>query len=133
MSWDIAVWEGEQPESDAAAAARFDALYAWSVDADDPPTPALVAYVDALLARYPDLTDVDADAVDESPWADGPLIDNAIGPLLYFALVSSKLDAALPFIVETARERELVCFDPQTGELLGRERERRTRRWWRRR
>jgi hypothetical protein len=41
-----------------------------------------------------------------------------MGPFFYFALVPSKAGETVPFIVETARRHELVCFDPQQVKLL---------------
>jgi len=40
-------------------------------------------YVSGLLARYPDLTELGPDEIDDSPWADGPMSGNARGPLLH--------------------------------------------------
>lgn len=75
LSYDLAVWEGEQPASDAAAAETFARLYAPVIENDEGtrPTSAIAAYVDALLARWPDITTDDSD---DSPWSDGPLIAN---------------------------------------------------------
>lgn len=86
MSYDLAVWEGERPADDAAARAQFKALtdkYLES-DTDTPPTPGIRAYVEALLRRFPDLTGNDDD---DSPWAAGPLLREANGPIIYFAMV----------------------------------------------
>jgi hypothetical protein len=72
---DLAVWDGPQPASDEEAATTFEQLYATYETAEDtPPTDRIASYVGTLLVRYPDLTELDDDAVDDSPWADGPLI-----------------------------------------------------------
>jgi hypothetical protein len=75
--------EGERPAA-AAAGETFTQLYRQCIDTDSqvPPTPAIRAYVEALLERWIDMT-VDVD--DVSPWSDGPLIDNASDPIIYFA------------------------------------------------
>ena len=120
MSIDLAVWEGPRPASDAEALKEFESLYARHVESGSPSAPSerISAYVTALLARYPDLTELDDDAVDDSPWSDGPLIGNASGPFIYFGFVVSGVEkGAWKFAVETAREHGLVCFDPQFGAL----------------
>lgn len=120
VSIDLAVWEGPQPASDKEAAATFEALYDRYVARDDttPPTARITAYVDALLARFPDFTELDDDAMDDNPWADAPLISNAIGPFMYFGMVrSATFDEAWSHAVSTARSMDLVCFDPQSLRL----------------
>jgi hypothetical protein len=131
MSYDLAVWEGPAPASDTDAFATYRALIEqWHERPDraeeymrrlrgeptgSSATPAVSAYVDALLARWPDITD---DAGEASPWSDGPLIANATGPLFYFGMVFSQAEEAVTFAVTVAREMGLVCFDPQAERLL---------------
>lgn len=120
MSIALAVWEGPLPASDEEAVRTFEELYERHVEGEDetPPTDRIAAYARALLDRYPDITDLDDDAVDDSPWADGPLINNATGPFMYFAMVTNEAaEEAWPFAVTTARSLGLVCFDPQEGAL----------------
>jgi len=116
MSYDLAVWEGERPKSNGEAGKTFEALMAKYQEADESPepTPALRRYVEALLAKYPDLDD---DNEDECPWADAPLINNATGPLFYFAMVFSKAETASAFAADLAKKHGLVCFDPQLDKL----------------
>jgi hypothetical protein len=117
VSYDLAVWEGEVPESDAAAAAIFQRLYRELIEdaaGAVTPTPAIVAYVDGLLERWPDITEAGGD---DSPWSDGPLIGNASGTLVYFGMVFSMADEAAAFAVELAQEHGLVCYDPQLDAL----------------
>ncbi len=115
MSYDLAVWEGPRPATDAGAAETFEALSAQYLERDAPsePTPAIRRYVDALLARYPD----DDDNIEDAPWADAPIINNAVGPLIYFSMRFSMAETASEFAAKVAREHGLVCFDPQSGEL----------------
>jgi hypothetical protein len=56
MSYDLAVWDGEQPR-DEEAGALFDELYLRYLDSEDvvvEPSPRIQAYVEALVERYPD-------------------------------------------------------------------------------
>lgn len=118
MSYDIAVWEGERPANHAAALETYNEMWARYEDTDEPASDRILSYIEELTAKYPDLDDLPDDDVDDSPWADSPLQGNVMGPFFYFALVPSKADETVPFIVETARRHELVCFDPQQEKLL---------------
>jgi hypothetical protein len=133
LSYDVAVWEGEQPSGDEAAASDFERLYEMLEQGAEPPSATIRGFVDALLARHRDLDELDDDEVDDSPWADGPLIGNASGGFIYFSMVPSAADETLPFVVETATASGLVAFDPQTGKLLTGDGGGPRRRWWSRR
>jgi hypothetical protein len=132
MSYDLAVWEGPAPANDAAALATYvELMERWhkgdgvvaaiqarargEATAYDP-TPAISTYVAGLLERWPDLSDDSDD--EESPWADAPIINNATGPLFYFAMVYSKAEEAVTFAAELATQHGLNCFDPQSEHLL---------------
>jgi hypothetical protein len=132
VSYDVAVWEGSQPSDDGAATQEFERLYE-RLEGGEPPSAAIRQYVDVLLARHPDLDELDDDEVDDSPWADGPLIGNASGPFIYFAMVPSAADETLRFVVEVAKTAGLVAFDPQTGKVLTHDSSGPRRRWWKRR
>lgn len=114
MSYDLAVWDGDRPADDRHAGSRYDELYERFLESDDvvvPPVPRIVAYVDTLVARYPD--DVDRNAV----WASPPVIDEASGPIVYLLMGYGNAEEVSEYAAELARERGLVCFDPQ-GESL---------------
>ncbi|MEU9479657.1 hypothetical protein [Streptomyces sp. NPDC048191] len=122
MSYDLAVWEGVRPADDATATTTFQDLYRKHMrrmgGQKTPPAPLIRQYVEALVTRWPDLSpDDDEEDEDASPWSDGPLINNASGPLFYFGMVFSKHQEASSFAVDLARTLGLICFDPQTGRL----------------
>jgi hypothetical protein len=118
VSYDIAVWEGERPASDEAALETYRAMWDRYGDSGASPSERLLHYMEDLTATYPNLDDLADDAVDDSPWADGPVDENAQGSFLYFALVSDRASEVVPFVAETARRHHLVCFDPQREALL---------------
>ena len=64
MSVDLAVWEGEEPATDDEAGQIFEQLYDRYVASgeDEPPSEPIREFVDALLARFPDLTELDDDS-----------------------------------------------------------------------
>jgi hypothetical protein len=130
MSWTMAVWDGPTPGSDAEARATFEALHEqWlgkghveqmmkALGGDRSgvaqPSASIASYVDALLARFPDLGSPGSDL---SPWSDGPLIDNAAGPVMKFGFGHGLTQLGAPVAARIAAERGLVCFDPQSGGL----------------
>ncbi|MCW3815903.1 hypothetical protein ONA91_15770 [Micromonospora sp. DR5-3] len=124
MSYDLAVWEGDRPSDDAAAAALFEQLYEKYLDKEYrvPPTPRIRAYVEALLERWhieeADDEDVDDDDwEDDSPWSTGGLMNSASGPIVYLAMVFSRCEEVSAGAARMAADRGLVCFDPQMSRL----------------
>ncbi|GAA2340223.1 hypothetical protein GCM10010431_74590 [Streptomyces kunmingensis] len=74
MSYDLAVWEGERPADDAAAARLFSDPLDPYIGMDEPAVPRaarIEAFVAVFLRRRPDLT---GDDDDDSPWSTAPLI-----------------------------------------------------------
>jgi hypothetical protein len=117
MSYDLAVWEGEHPADDGGATKFYTdhivpQLESYDPDNPIPPTPRIREYVQALLARWPDLEE-DLD----SPWSVSPLMDSAIGSFIYFPMAWSMADEASAFAAEVARQHGLVCYDPQQERL----------------
>jgi hypothetical protein len=113
MSWVLVAWDGPVPTNSADAARIFDELDASAVE-DTPPTDALRGYVEELLERWPDIIE---DGSEDSPWADGPLIGNASGPLFVFSLAANTLEESIPYCTEVARRRGIVLFDQEQDEV----------------
>ncbi|MFD5630845.1 hypothetical protein [Streptomyces sp. NPDC127072] len=114
MSYDLAVWDGVRPLDDRAAGLTYDEFYERYLESDDvvvPPAPRIVAYVEALVARYPD--DADGSVV----WASPPVIEEASGPIVYLLMSYGEAEEVSEYAAMLAREHGLVCFDPQ-GECL---------------
>ncbi|MFF5523148.1 hypothetical protein [Streptomyces coeruleorubidus] len=113
MSYDLAVWDGDRPFDNRAAGSTYDELYERYLESDDvvvPPAARIVAYVEALVARYPD---DDRSVV----WASPPVIEEASGPIVYLLMSYGQAEEVSEYAAELAREHGLVCFDPQ-GECL---------------
>ena len=111
--------EGDRSD-DSNTADTFGALYDRYIDRDDPtpipPTPAIRAYVEALLTRWYEIGDP-RDVDDTSPWSDAPLINNAQGPIIYFAMRPSMADEVSAVCAQIAADHGLVCFDVQWNRL----------------
>ncbi|MGW2368316.1 hypothetical protein ACWCZ5_22375 [Streptomyces sp. NPDC001667] len=116
MSYDLAVWEGHRPADDSAAGVIFHDLFSRYMhsDVEHPPTDRIAKYVAVLLERWPDLTE---DEDDVSPWATGPLISEARGPLIYFPMRYSMADEASAYAAEVASSLGLICYDSQMRQL----------------
>ncbi|WP_144128266.1 hypothetical protein [Catellatospora sichuanensis] len=116
MSYDLAVWEGDRPADDAAAGAEYKRLYKAYIEVAEfePPTPRITAYVEALLARYPDISTEEGE---DSPWSTGPLITEAVGPIIYFPMVWSQCVEVSEWAARVAHDHGLVCYDPQHSTL----------------
>jgi hypothetical protein len=120
MSYDLAVWVGPRPANaeaaDAEFARRMDAMEEQiGSDAELAPAPELMAFVEAALARYPEL---DENSGPECPWASGPLSGEIVGDLIYFPMTFSGAEYARDVLAELVASRALVCYDPQIEALL---------------
>lgn len=116
MSYGLAVWEGERPADDKTAGRMFSELYDGYIDGEmeEPPSERIAAYVATLLERWCDITEDDEDS---SPWSTGPLIDEASGPLIYFAMRWRMAEEASAYAAAVAESMGLVCFDVQQDRL----------------
>ncbi len=112
MSYELAVWEGPPPLSNAHAASECQRLL--TTGSPQQASPAIHGFVDALLAVHPD----DPTGQGDGPWGSVPLLENAEGPMLYFGVRAERVDEVLELVEITAAEMNLVAFDPQLSQLL---------------
>lgn len=119
MSYDLAVWEGEPPADDKAATKVYlerivPVLDEYDLSNPVSPTTRIRAYVEALIARWPDSAHGGGE---DSPWSDGDLMRDAIGWFIYFPMAWSRADEVSAFAAEIAQQHGLVCYDPQAERL----------------
>ncbi|MFE4664005.1 hypothetical protein ACFRI7_09170 [Streptomyces sp. NPDC056716] len=118
MSYDLAVWEGDRPADDETAGEVFSNLYDQYMGDDEapphPPTDRIATYVAALLDRWCDITEDDEGT---SPWATGPLIGEARGPLIHFPMSWSRAGEASAYAARLADSMGLICYDVQWAQL----------------
>jgi hypothetical protein len=116
MSYDLAVWEGDRPADDAAAAEVFSELYERYIETDvtQPQTPAIKEFITDLLTHWPDLT---VDNIETSPWTVSGMTDSARGPLAYFSMNRSMAAEPSAYAAGLANAMGLVCYDPQARQL----------------
>jgi hypothetical protein len=112
MSYDIAVWQGERPlDDDTALDMWVELAERYLEGVEEPPTPEIARFVEALLARWPDL-----DESSDGPWASSRTGD-ASGPVLCVNIVPDRQDETSVYVAELARQHGLICFDPQQDRL----------------
>ncbi len=82
--------------------------------------PALIALHSALTARYPCLCSYadDDPKMEECPWADGPMINNFSHEMGMLAIVFSRADEMVPFIIKEANTLGISVADGQSGEIF---------------
>lgn len=119
VSYDLAVWTGPKPATDADAlreyVRRTDDLEELDDDELAPAVPEIEAFLTETLDRYPPLDDED----DEScPWATGPEPGDVNGDFALITMTYPGARAALDGVVEIAHRHGLVCFDPQADALV---------------
>ncbi|MGE5539454.1 MAG: hypothetical protein ACM30I_12620 [Gemmatimonas sp.] len=106
MSATLACWEpsvGLDPRAD-----DFDERFYAVQRARLPPTPTMLAFVEFLLAKYPDLTESK-----ETIWADGPLKNDISGGFIHFSVTWSGYTEGRLFVRPAARKFGLDFYDPQ--------------------
>jgi hypothetical protein len=112
MSYDLAVWDGEQPLSEDDALTTYIHLTEEYLEAGPtPPSLNIERYVNALMERWPD-----NDA--GRPWAVSNLIEDASGPIICLNMMHDQAEDAVHYAADLAHAHGLVCFDPQEGRLL---------------
>jgi len=111
VSYDLAVWEGPLPGSDADAAARFETLMDQLDGVTNPISEGIRALVFKLTRRWPD-------GDDSSPWSTGPLASEANGSFIYIPMTFSGAALGVLAVANEAARLGLVCFDPQDEMML---------------
>ena len=80
----------------------------------DPPGQHFLPLYEALTKKYPCITTPEGE---NSPWADGPLLNNFGRTHTVLAISYSRVDDALPFIIRTATSMGFTLFDPQDERI----------------
>lgn len=116
MSFSIGFQLDSVPSDDRLAIQQF-GIYADRLTVDQKPDPRFVALHDELTARHPCLCDLSDDEVDDSIWADGPLINNFGSNVAVIRIVWSAVDTAGEFLITTALKHGATVFDLQSGSV----------------
>ena len=111
MSYNVVITLPPTPADDRTAWAGLDTL----IEAEGPVPDIFRVLVARLTDRYPCLTTLPDDRIDDGVWSDGPLVNDARHKVTELGLVYSRVADVLPFVVETANALGLTVFDGQEG------------------
>ncbi|MEM7322199.1 MAG: hypothetical protein AAF531_03855 [Actinomycetota bacterium] len=121
MSYNLLVWEGPDPLSNAHGFSDYERLRA--APPVGVPTPTISTLIDKLnsatetAATAAASSDDGGPATDPGIWA-APPADRAAGPLLEAAVSRGREAEAIRLVERLAAELGLVAFDPQAGTLI---------------
>ncbi|HEY8100234.1 MAG TPA: hypothetical protein VIF82_05735 [Burkholderiaceae bacterium] len=79
----------------------------------------LIKLHEALTKKYPCLCSFadDDPEMEDSPWADGPMLGNFASKMGMLAIVYSRVDEVFPFILENALALNIIVADGQSEKL----------------
>ena len=107
MSYNVAVCTLPISLDDETAWAALDDLIDKAGDAPE----VFRTLHDRLTARYPCISSLADEDVDDGVWSDGPLWNNFGHRAAVLGVVFPRVKEVLPFLVNTANELGLVVFD----------------------
>jgi hypothetical protein len=110
MSYNIDITSEPVPDDDEEAWEMLETLRDLP---DSSPGQHFIPLYEKLTARYPCIMEPNED----SPWSDGPLINNFGQKHALLGLIYQAVDDALPFIIQTANEMGFTVFDEQQDEI----------------
>lgn len=113
MSFQLGVWQAEKPLSLGAAGELFDRV-AEGKEPDLRPAPAMKAFFNQLLLRYPTLDNWPSEDVTECPWEEQPRFNPQY---IIFTLLPAHSEQLEAVIVDMALEHGMTVYDPQTPDL----------------
>jgi len=107
MSYNVAICTPPIPADDHTARKALDALIG-----EEGSVPEIFKELyDQLTAKYPCICTLSDDEVDHGVWSDGPLWNNFGHRAAVLGMVYSRVDEALPFLVQKANALGLTVFD----------------------
>lgn len=113
MSYTIAVVVPPVSSQDADAWNELDSL----IEREGSPPVVFRDFHDRLTAQFPCLSSLPDDQIDDSVWSDGPLWNNFGHRVAVLGLMYSRIEEALPFLIESANSLGLVVFDWVSEEI----------------
>ncbi len=81
------------------------------------PLAALSELIERLTTRFPCISELREDQLENAVWADGPLVDGLMHDVAVLTIVPSRVAAALPVIREVAKVLNLAVYDPQAEQV----------------
>jgi hypothetical protein len=108
MSWVIEIVSVPVADDPAEAWEQLEELRDEAAEREygTPPGAEMLELYHPLSARYPCIMEDE-----NSPWSDGPLINNLGDRITTLGFISSGMTEALPFVIDTATEMGFTVFD----------------------
>jgi len=107
MSYNVAICTQPVPPKDADAWAALDDL----IQAKGQTPSVFKELHDRLTAKYPCISTLSDDEIDNGVWSDGPLWNNFGNRVAVLGVVYSRATEVLPFVVKSANDLGLIVFD----------------------
>jgi hypothetical protein len=107
MSYNVAICTQPVPGDDKSAWLALDDL----IDTQGPVPHVFKELHDQLTARYPCISTLSDDEVDNGVWSDGPLWNNFGHKAAVLGMVCSRVEEVLPFLVHSSNSLGLTVFD----------------------
>jgi hypothetical protein len=119
MSFTLDLIVGDLPASSPEAWAEIERLRGSYYGDTRDKAPALLQLHERLTQRYPCLCSYadDDPAMDDSPWADGPMINNFASEMGMLAISYSRADEVVPFIIKEALQLGITVADGQSEKI----------------
>lgn len=119
MSFTVDLILTEVPEDQQQAWSDIEELREEYYDDKTGAHPKLKTLHDKLTSKYPCLCSYEDDdpEMDESPWADGPMIGNFASKMGMIAIRFSHVDEVFDFILEEALALGIILADGQSEKI----------------
>ncbi|MCH1926808.1 hypothetical protein L9G74_18180 [Shewanella sp. C32] len=134
MSFTIDLIVTELPSDDKKAWSFIDGMREEYYEDKSGTHPKLKDLHEILTKKYPCLCSFEDDdpAMDDSPWADSPMINNFASKMGMVSIVWSKADEVFPFVLESALSLGIIVADGQSEVIYrpGYTVETKSKPWW---
>jgi hypothetical protein len=115
MSYNISITRNDIPKDDRLAWNTVKELY----DNDNgEASEDFTNLINQLTQKFPCITTLPDDQIDDGVWSDGPLINNAGNNITTLGVVFSQIENVIPFVIETANRNGFVVFDYQSHQIF---------------
>lgn len=116
MSYNVTITRNTISPDDAKAWDELDVLLDQK-NVTDEKGKDFLDLIEKLKLKFPCITTLSDDEIDNGVWSDGPLSNNAGKNTTTIGIVFSQVTNVMPFLIKTATENGFVVFDPQTGKI----------------
>ena len=119
MSYTVDLIIGNLPQRDIDAWKAIEILRERYYGDKAGKAPVLIELHQKLTERYPCLcsyTENDP-RMEECPWADGPMIGNFASEMGMLAIIFSRVDEVIPFIIQSANDLGITVADGQSLKI----------------